>query len=55
MTREGPDSWRLLDEKCCVSSGLPGHGGLVSDVSSCGGFPYPRQPGGHAGEAPDGR
>lgn len=38
----------------CVSSGLPGHDGSVSDVSSCGGVPHSRQPRGNVGEAPDG-
>lgn len=38
----------------CVSSGLSGHGGSISDVSSGRGVPYSRQPGGHAGEAADG-
>lgn len=48
------DSWHLLVEKSYVSSGLPRHGGLISNVSSCRGFPYSRQPSGHAGEATNG-
>lgn len=48
----------MLDQESaglCVSSGLSGYGGSVCNVSTCRGVPHSRQPGGHAGEAANGR
>lgn len=54
----GPHSLRTWCKKLlclCVVSGLPGHDGLVSHVSSGRGVPHSGKPRGHAGEATDGR